>query len=521
MNVLFLSIDSLNRHYLNAYEPSADIDVATPNFDAFAEKAATFDTHYAGSLPCMPARREWFTGTQEFLWRPWGPMEPFDTPLAEAARTSGTLTQLITDHFHYFQHGSNGYFEDYNGFEFIRGHEYDRWKTSPRNPDPDFLSQITETAPQESDDINLDAATASDEPDDMRYMNRTVYARNVADFEDESDFFAPKTFSKTADWLSDNRDWDDWFLYVDSFDVHEPFHIPEPYASMYTDEDPTDPDLSIWPYYGRIDEGQSELSERELDFVKAQFAGEVTMVDEWFGTVLDRLDEEDLWDETAVILTSDHGFFLGDHGYVGKPFEAPMYNVLAQTPLFIWHPESPRMGERITELTSAVDLYATITEILETGIDDTRHSQSLLPLLMDQTSEHRDWALYGFWGSSVNITDGEYTYHHPCDSSIPVECYSTSMMDTTGWFTPPQPKHDAEAGQFLPYTNSPVWKFEGPAHSRHDQSMLFDIQSDPWQETNLTEQEPAHAEEMRSLLINVLQELEAPDSQFERLGLEA
>src|SRR5699024_7612288 len=71
MNVIFISIDSLSKHFLKAYGQPIELDVQTPNIDRFAEKALVFDNHYAGSLPCMPARREFFSGTQEFLWRPW------------------------------------------------------------------------------------------------------------------------------------------------------------------------------------------------------------------------------------------------------------------------------------------------------------------------------------------------------------------------------------------------------------------------------------------------------------------
>ncbi|MFC7189962.1 sulfatase-like hydrolase/transferase [Halocatena marina] len=136
MNVLFVSIDSLRRDFLDTYQDDPwciEYEVDTTNLDRFAERATVFNTHYAGSLPCMPARREWLTGTQEFLWRPWGPIEPFDTTLPEALRHADVMTKLITDHFHYFQHGSGGYFEDFNGFEFIRGHENDTWKTAPRS----------------------------------------------------------------------------------------------------------------------------------------------------------------------------------------------------------------------------------------------------------------------------------------------------------------------------------------------------------------------------------------------------
>jgi len=523
MNVLLVSIDSLTRHFLSAYEGrEVGFEVDTTNLDRFADRAAVFETHYAGSLPCMPARREWLTGTQEFLWRPWGPIEPFDAPLPRVAREQGTPSQLTTDHFHYFQHGSHGYYEDYNGFSFVRGHEYDAWRTAPRDPDETLLAQTLQEAEGDAaGDFNLDDATAAADPYDLRYMNRTHYARNVAGFEREEDFFAPKVFSRTGEWLRANREWDDWFCYIDSFDVHEPFHVPEPYASMYTDEDPRDPDLTVWPYYGSIEEGRSELTDRELAFVRAQFAGNLTMVDRWFGRLLDELDRQELWDETMVIVSSDHGHYLGEHGWVGKPTTAPLYDVLAHTPLLIWHPESPRMGDRVPALTSAVDLYATILDAMD--VSDTerndRHSRSLMPLLDGRTDEHREWALYGYWGSSVNVTDGQHTYLHPCDPEEPAVCYSTSMMDAYGWFTPSEPK-DATTGTFLPYTESPVWRYEAPSHERNAEPLLFDTEDDPEQAENRYHEMSDDAERMRQLLLDGLATLEAPDKQYSRLGLD-
>jgi hypothetical protein len=58
---------------------------------------------------------------------------------------------------------------------------------------------------------------------------------------------------------------------------------------MYTDEDPRDPDLPLWPPYAMLEE--SGYTDRELEFVRSQFAGKVTMVDRWFGWILDRFDE--------------------------------------------------------------------------------------------------------------------------------------------------------------------------------------------------------------------------------------
>ncbi|WP_101295814.1 sulfatase-like hydrolase/transferase [Halegenticoccus soli] len=505
MKLLFVSIDSLNRHFLDVYDPNVDLDVETENLDRFAERSAVFDAHYAGSLPCMPARREWLTGTQEFLWRPWGPIEPFDTSVPRALRAEDVITELITDHYHYFQHGSGGYYEDFNGFEFIRGHEYDAWKTTPREPSSSPIhDQLGFAVP--------------DDPSGFGYLNPVQYVRNADGFDQERDSFAPKVFSETADWLRRNEKWDDWFLYVDSFDVHEPFHLPEPYASMYTDEDPRDPELTFWPPYGRTDRGESELSERELDFVRSQFAGKLTMTDRWFGRVLDVLDDRNLWEETVVVVTSDHGFYLGEHGWVGKPFEAPLYNVLAHTPLFIWHPDAARTGERIEALTAAVDLNATLLDVFGIVEESGPHSRSLLPLLDGEVDAVRDWALYGYWGSSVNVTDSKYTYLHPCNAEIGSFCHSTRMINPHSWFTPPKPRPDAASGEFLPYAEVPVWRYAAPSYARHSEPLLFDVEEDPWQEKRLTS-DPDESDRMCDLLVAALDELETPSHQYDRLNL--
>ncbi len=506
MNVVFISIDSLSKHFLKSYGQPIELDVQTPNIDRLAEKALVFDNHYAGSLPCMPARREFFSGIQEFLWRPWGPMEPYDMPLARAARRAGTVTQLVTDHYHYFQHGSHGYYEDYNGFEFIRGHESDTWRTTPKKPDEHFLRQLRTAYP---DDV-------------ASYMNRADYARNVASFNihDERDFFPARVFSTAAEWLRANQEHDKWFLAVDSFDVHEPFHCPEPYASMYTDEDPRDPDLVVWPVYGRVDEGRSALTQRQLAFVRAQFAGKITMVDRWLGEVLDTLDRENLWESTMVIVTTDHGHYLGEHGWVGKP-DAPFYNTLAQTPLMIWHPNNPRPGGRTNTLSSAVDLYATILDALEAEPTPNVHSRSLMPVVTGERDSHRDWTIYGYWGSSINISDGRYTYFQPCDRSMPAEAHSTMMvmMAPWDWFRPPVPHPDAEGGRFLPFTDSPVWRYSIPSQWRHDAPMLFDVHDDPVQDNDLAGTGDANEQRMKNLLVTALDTMQAPISQYQRLGL--
>jgi hypothetical protein len=93
------------------------------------------------------------------------------------------------------------------------------------------------------------------------------------------------------------------------------------------------------------------------------------------------------------------------------------------------------------------------------------------------------------------------------------------MMNALGWFQPRDPQFDAEAGEFLPYTESPVWKWETYATGRHDDPMLFDSAADPGQETDLAGEATEEEDRMRSLLVEAMEHLDAPESQYERLGL--
>jgi len=131
MKTVFVLFDSLNRHLLGAYGGKR---IPTPNFDRLAAKSLTFDRHYVGSLPCMPARRDLHTGRLNFMHRSWGPLEPFDNSFPEEMRAAGIHTHLVTDHMHYFEDGGSTYHGRFRTWDFIRGQEYDPWKAMVEPP---------------------------------------------------------------------------------------------------------------------------------------------------------------------------------------------------------------------------------------------------------------------------------------------------------------------------------------------------------------------------------------------------
>ena len=111
VRLIYVLFDSLYRHALGPYGGTG---VPTPNIDRMAARGLTFDNHYVGSLPCMPARRDMHTGRLNFLHRAWGPLEPFDNFFPELLRGVGAYSHLVTDHYHYFEDGGIGYHGRYS-----------------------------------------------------------------------------------------------------------------------------------------------------------------------------------------------------------------------------------------------------------------------------------------------------------------------------------------------------------------------------------------------------------------------
>ena len=122
MRAIMFMFDCLNRHFLPAWnETVADL----PNFKRLQQHTVVFDRCYAGSMPCMPARRELHTGRYNFLHRSWGPLEPFDDSVPEILKSAGIHSHLVTDHQHYWEDGGATYHNRYSTCEFFRGQEGD------------------------------------------------------------------------------------------------------------------------------------------------------------------------------------------------------------------------------------------------------------------------------------------------------------------------------------------------------------------------------------------------------------
>jgi arylsulfatase A-like enzyme len=522
-NVVVVLLDSLNRHFLGSY---GGTEFDTPNLDRFAARSTRFTRHVTGSLPCMPARHDILCGALDFLWRPWGSIELWEQPITADLRDAGVTTMLITDHPHLFEAGGENYHTDFGGWDYVRGHEGDPWKTWL---DPSWIG-----VPAAPGDWFLRRLFGERTP----HLHR-AYDTTRTHLRDEADFPGPKTMSAAAAWLAEadvsGRD-GRWLLVVDEFDPHEPFDTPAEWTARYEDE-PWEGERLIWPPYIAGGRSDGHLTESECRHVRLNYGAKLSMIDHWFGRVLDQLDASGAWHDTAVIVCTDHGHYLGDErndgsgervDLWGKPM-VPQFEPLGHTPLMIHWP-GVAGGDTCSALTTNVDLHATIAEVFGTSARHRTHGRSLVPLLTGERDSVREWAIGGVYGNWVQVTDGRRKYARaPEGDGFPLSMWSnrwsTMPVHVRGLVELPRPDGraflDRMPGSDVPVIRQPFasgdalpfWVSRNIAGQHH----LYDVDLDPDEVENRVG-EPAERE-MKELLRAALIDVDAPDEQLTRLGL--
>ena len=502
MKLVFALFDSLNRLSLESYGSQS---IKTPNFKRLSERCVTFDKHFVGSLPCMPARRDMQTGRLNFLHRSWGPLEPFDNSFPEILHKADIYSHLVSDHYHYWEDGGLTYHNRYTTYEFIRGQERDPWKAMVEPPWDRLKKMYHEKQYSE--------------------IPRSLYYHDIINREyikKEEDFCSVKCFDEGLDFLKNNSKADNWFLQIETFDPHEPFYAPERFREDY----PTNYKGPIrdWPPYERVSEGPDECDE-----LKANYSAIVALCDAQIGRLLDHFDDNNLWDDTALIVSTDHGFLLGEHDWWAK-IRMPCYNEVAHIPLFIHHPNyMSDAGTRRDHLTQTIDLMPTILDFFNLEPPREVEGNSIIPMITEN-KKIRNYGLYGVWGSSTNITDGRYTYFRYPDDMTEQEINQYTLMPThiTSFFTDEELKSAKLEKPFNFTKGIPLLKIKGSAKTplyrklgwkffKDTETVLFDILNDP--EQNI----PIVNEKIENKLIdsmkNMMEINDAPKEAFTRLKI--
>lgn len=487
MRTVFVLFDSLNRMALGSYGGTS---IATPNFDRFSRKCVTFDKHYVGSLPCMPARRDMHTGRLNFMHRNWGPLEPFDESFASILSKNSIYTHLISDHLHYFENGGWGYANAFDSWDFIRGQEYDVLKVMVRPPVERYRERFDERH------YPL-AGLPESGPITRGNSDRTAFKRlrgAVSEdiLQNEDEFPTAKCFAKAFEFLDTNKGEDDWFLQLECFDPHEPFVAPERFKAAY--DSGYNGKILNWPLYEK-----NNNTPEEIAAIRGNYAALVAMCDEYFGRLLDYFDAHDLWKDTALVLTTDHGFLLSEHDWWAKN-RMPYYEEISHIPLMVWHPEGEaNAGERRSSLTQTIDLMPTFLAFHGCDIPETVTGASMLSMLKaDEVNRHSQ--IFGMFGGPVGVTDGVYTYYrYPDDlSGQNLHLYTLMPAHMIDLFDISELQSSELAPPFNFTKGAPTLKMKlDPSNTQVGQdgdtladceTTLYNVEQDPKQEKRLNDQ---------------------------------
>lgn len=453
MNVIWIVADSFRKDHVGAY---GNPDIRTPSLDALAAESVRFDAHYSAGFPTLPSRADHHTGRWTMSFMGWEPLPAGVTTLAEILAKHGFHTVASVDTPYYLRDGMN----------------YDRgFQTFYMNTGQDTLwSLIPEPG----------------------YHNEALDVRDSWNY--ESDRNAPKTFMTAMQWLERHYK-EDFFLYVDTWDPHEPWDAPPYYTEMYL------PDYDgeiVLPLYGNWHD-MPGYTEAQVIKGHATYCGEITMVDTWVGRLLRSLENMGIADRTAVIFTSDHGFYFGEHGGLfGKmssdkypdgtlrPYDemgsqwsySPLFEELVHLPLLIRTPGASPAA--YGGLTSAIDVMPTVLDLLGVAIPDFVQGRSLAPALSHATGSGRDYVV-----SSI-------PFANPGDAVQSVDNFLRDLKDP--------PVTTVTAGHWsLLYSPDP------------GVSQLFNLASDPQQLDNVIESHVDRAQEMHRMLVDFMRENEVPE----------
>ena len=404
MNIILIIFDSLRKDCLGVYGSPPWGKVYTPNFDSFARESMVFTRVYPESLPTLPARRAIYTGRRvypfhngdfhlhgDFVGAPgWGPIPEEQPTLAELLSASHYRTALISDVYHMFKPSKN-FWRGFHQWTFLRGQEVDNARSGPR------LTQ---------DEVDYWLPREIQNDQFIAFIRRCI--TNMRDRTREEDYFGPRVLKESALWLEQNRDAGRFFLTVESFDPHEPWLVPEYYRKMYLEEEGREQVVSLYRYV-------SDLDQKLLARTQANYSGEVTMCDRWFGFFMDTLKAQGLLDDTMVILTSDHGHSIGDGDYMGKqgyPSAPEVYDI----PLMIRFPGAEHAGMTSDMFVQHHDVAAMILEAAGVEAPPEIEGFSFLRSALAGEAGQRDHVTVG-WGSAVTVINERWWLNCKADGT--------------------------------------------------------------------------------------------------------
>lgn len=398
-NILIIMTDQQRLDSLGCY--GSDF-AKTPHIDALAEQSVVFDNCYVQNPFCCPSRHSMLTGRYPHchgVRANWYRRKPDETSFGHQLSRGGYQTAIIgkmhlTPWYENFgfdgriiADGKGFYYED-DYAKFLKANGTSRADMYDKT-DPVFTRTWGAQTFRLPQDLHID----------------TFVGRAACDYIQQTD--GP-------------------FCMIASFPgPHNPFDPPEPYDKIHADTEfpprnmtPGEVDRKpreAYDYITKAADGlgacyPDQLSDKDLQLMKANYHANVTQIDDWVGQLVATLKETGQYENTVIMLISDHGEMLGDHGLI---FKQCFYEESIKVPFIIHCPARFKPG-RSNALVESIDLFNTVCDLGGVWEGEGRQGRSLLPLLEDpaRRGRHRDAAFAeNYFGRMVRTETHKLVYY--------------------------------------------------------------------------------------------------------------
>lgn len=406
-NVLFIMADQLRADYLGC---TGHPHIKTPNIDALAAEGVLFSNAYVQATVCGPSRMCFYTGRyMSSHGSTWNgvPLRVGEPTLGDHLRELGVRTALVgKTHMSVDTAGMKrlgvdpqsieGIFASQCGFE---PYQRDDGLHPDRSADPDLAyNRYLRDLGYETDNPWHSAANAGQgaEGDILSgwYMRNAGEPANVAEDHSETAYMT----DRAMEFIAEAKD-APWCLHLSYIKPHWPYIAPAPYHDMYGEvdviapvrsEDERDNAHPVYRAYRQHEESVTFSRDEVRQTVIPVYMGLISQIDAHIGRLVAYLKEHGLYETTTIVLTSDHGDYLGDHWLGEKEL---FHEQSARVPLLIRDPDADATrGTVCDDIVQSIDLAPTFYEALggdPASLDHILEGRSLAPILRGDAENER------------------------------------------------------------------------------------------------------------------------------------
>lgn len=221
---------------------------------------------------------------------------------------------------------------------------------------------------------------------------------------------AEKVYAEALAWLEKQREaapGKRYFLYIQTIDPHVNYAVDEKYWAPYL---PGGKQSSLGSIsaadQNALSDKKGNVAAGDLAWLKALYSGEITYHDEHMGKFLDAARAQGLLDNTAIIVSNDHGEELGERDRFGHGHS--LYEEIIRSPLLVHFPPLLPDGTVIDDIVEQVDMVPTMLDLLGLEPSPQAEGQSLLPLITGEPVSRPTYAITEFLDGRRSVRVGHY-----------------------------------------------------------------------------------------------------------------